>query len=83
MDNSFLVLNGDIAFDDVVVNPLPSQGVPHWRVKSSGVRQSKIYKCQLSLMEGKGLTIQPLDSGDAVTLVNGPFDSERLFVNTV
>ena len=34
-------------------------------------------------MEGKGLTIQPLDSGDAVTLVNGPFDSERLFVNTV
>ena len=32
-----------------------SQGVPHWRVKSSGVRQSKIYKCQLALMGGKGL----------------------------
>jgi len=25
--------------------PFPAQGVPHWRVKSSGVRQSKIYKC--------------------------------------
>ena len=25
--------------------PFPVQGVPHWRVKSSGVRQSKIYKC--------------------------------------
>ena len=25
--------------------PFPCQGVPHWRVKSSGVRQSKIYKC--------------------------------------
>ena len=23
-----------------------SQGIPHWRVKSAGVRQSKIYKCQ-------------------------------------
>ena len=29
------------------------------------------------------LTIQPLDSGDAVTLVNVPLDSERLFVNTM
>ena len=26
-------------------NPFHCQGVPHWRVKSSGVRQSKIYKC--------------------------------------
>ena len=25
--------------------PFPVQGVPLWRVKSSGVRQSKIYKC--------------------------------------
>ena len=25
--------------------PLSVRGVPHWRVKSSGVRQSKIYKC--------------------------------------
>ena len=32
-----------------------SRGVPHWWVKSSGVRQSKIYKCQLALMGGKGL----------------------------
>jgi len=30
--------------------------VPHWRVKSSCVRQSKIYKCHLALMGGKGLT---------------------------
>ena len=27
------------------IYPFPVQGVPHWRVKSSGVRQSKIYKC--------------------------------------
>ena len=27
------------------VNPFPAKGVPHWRVKLSGVRQSKIYKC--------------------------------------
>ena len=27
------------------VKPFPVQEVPHWRVKSSGVRQSKIYKC--------------------------------------
>ena len=36
--------------------PFNSQGVPHWQVKSSGVRQSKIYKCQLALMGGKGLS---------------------------
>ena len=31
-------------------NPFPPKGVPHWRVKSSGVRQSKIYKCQLMML---------------------------------
>ena len=34
--------------------PFPAQGVPHWQVKSSGVRQSKIFKCQLALTGGKG-----------------------------
>ena len=33
----------------------PAQGVPHWQVKSSGIRQSKIYRCQLALMGRKGL----------------------------
>ena len=28
-----------------VINAFPSKGFPIWRVKSSGVRQSKIYKC--------------------------------------
>ena len=27
-----------------LVNPFTAQGFLHWRVKSSGVRQSKIYK---------------------------------------
>ena len=31
------------------------QLIPHWWVKSSGIRQSKIYKFQLALMGGKGL----------------------------
>ena len=33
----------------------PSQGVPHWQVKWSGVRQSKIYEYHLALTGGKGL----------------------------
>ena len=32
-----------------------SHGVPYWKVKSSGVRQSKIYKCYLALAGVKGL----------------------------
>jgi len=33
----------DIVFD--IVNPFTAKGFPHWRVKLSGVRQSKIYNC--------------------------------------
>ena len=33
-----------------------NQGVPHWQVKSSGVKQNKIYTCQLALTGVKGLT---------------------------
>ena len=39
--------------------PFHRRGLPHWRVKSSGVRQSKIYKCQFAFMAVKGLTRLP------------------------
>ena len=42
------------AHGELEVNPFPPNGVSHWCVKSSGVRRSKIYKCQLALTEGKG-----------------------------
>ena len=35
--------------------PFPVQGVPHWQVKSSGVRQSKISKCPGAHSAVKGL----------------------------
>jgi len=39
------------------------QGVPHWRVKPSGVRQSKIYKCHLTLIGAKGLRSKKKSQG--------------------
>ena len=34
-----------VVYGDICNQPFHCQGVPHRRVKSSGVRQSKIYKC--------------------------------------
>ena len=38
--------------------PFPVQGVPHWRVKSSGVRQSKIYTCPERSFGSKGVKLR-------------------------
>ena len=38
-----------------MINPFPAEGVRHWRVKSSGVRQSQIYKCLSARSTVKGL----------------------------
>ena len=37
----------------------PLMGVPHWRVKSSGERQSKIKSAMSALMDTEGLKVTP------------------------
>ena len=44
--------------------PFPAQVVPHWRVKSSGVRQSKIYKCPEHSFEREGVMVRRFGSLD-------------------
>ena len=39
------VLYPTVSLNLYTFNPFPAKGVPHWRVKSSGVRQGKIDKC--------------------------------------
>ena len=41
-----------------ILSPFPIQGVSHWRVKSSGVGQSKIYKCPERSFGSEGVNLK-------------------------
>ena len=48
--HSVLIINEDSFWGNLdVFNPFTPKGFPRWSVKSSDIRQSKIYKCQWHL----------------------------------
>ena len=49
--------------DSEAINPFLSKRVPHWRVKSSGVRQSEIYKCPEHSFGREGVKAMKINLG--------------------